>query len=541
MAMDLDAPQPDVAMDQLLALLVGAGAGRRAHAHGRTLLDHLVGTRELLRRWDQPVWLQAAALVHSVYGTDVYRPRVLGAASRQRLVELAGERAERLAFLFSTVPRSSVFAAARELPDEPRGWVGREHDTPTREQLSGLLILHMANLAEQAQAADGSPGLWLSQFLGLRAALARVDVAVPPCLRIDVELEEHDEHEAREAYLSGIARLSDPTAAAVHLGRVATACPMLAEPCVWLAYLALSQGDSDTASWWARRARVSLRAFGTPWDKRLSLEEWLRVAELLESGSAASPAPGARSCGRAPAAAEPGRDGDHGRFTRYLASFASRRGDPQRRVYPGLETRPWFDPAEIPLAAELERDSEIIREQVLALGGGGFHREAEDIRRSGAWDVLFFYERGRRRDEHCRACPAVADAIERHATMRTVTGLAYVSRLRGNTHIAAHRSVTNLRVRCHLGITVPEGDCAIRVGGETRGWQEGRCLVFDDRFDHEAWNHTHEDRIVLVIDLWHPALSRAEIDLLEGMHRYAYAYARELDRYWRENAAAARS
>jgi hypothetical protein len=63
--------------------------------------------------------------------------------------------------------------------------------------------------------------------------------------------------------------------------------------------------------------------------------------------------------------------------------------------------------------------------------------------------------------------------------------------------------------------------------------------VFDDHFEHEAWNHTAEERIVLIADIWHPALTATEVRLLEGLHRYAYTYARQLGRYWATNAKAA--
>jgi len=55
--------------------------------------------------------------------------------------------------------------------------------------------------------------------------------------------------------------------------------------------------------------------------------------------------------------------------------------------------------------------------------------------------------------------------------------------MRGSTHIESHRGPTNIRVRCHLGVKVPDGDCAIRMGEEIRRWKEGKCLVFDDYFD----------------------------------------------------------
>lgn len=53
---------------------------------------------------------------------------------------------------------------------------------------------------------------------------------------------------------------------------------------------------------------------------------------------------------------------------------------------------------------------------------------------------------------------------------------------------------------------VPEGDCALRVGPETRRWQAGQCIVFDDTTDHEAWNLTDSPRIVLLVDFMPGAL-----------------------------------
>ncbi len=59
--------------------------------------------------------------------------------------------------------------------------------------------------------------------------------------------------------------------------------------------------------------------------------------------------------------------------------------------------------------------------------------------------------------------------------------------------------------RVHLGLSIPdkgnEFDCAIRIANETRAWKEGECLMFDCTTEHEAWNDTDEDRIVLIVDV----------------------------------------
>jgi aspartate beta-hydroxylase len=190
------------------------------------------------------------------------------------------------------------------------------------------------------------------------------------------------------------------------------------------------------------------------------------------------------------------------------------------------------------LVEDLETNFDAIREELLALPARLFHSESERIDRTGEWDVAFLYERGRRHDEVLAACPVTARAIESPATVRTMAGLIYVSRMRPGTHIATHRGPTNLRLRCHLGLVVPAGDCAIRVGDQTRRWETGRCIIFDDHFEHEAWNHTDQDRIVLIVDVWHPGLSELEVQRIEGLQAYAAFHARRLNRYWSTNAAA---
>lgn len=52
-------------------------------------------------------------------------------------------------------------------------------------------------------------------------------------------------------------------------------------------------------------------------------------------------------------------------------------------------------------------------------------------------------------------------------------------------------------------------NCALNVGGELHAWQERRCVVFDDTFEHEAWNRSDETRMVMIMDCWNPDLSEA--------------------------------
>jgi hypothetical protein len=65
-----------------------------------------------------------------------------------------------------------------------------------------------------------------------------------------------------------------------------------------------------------------------------------------------------------------------------------------------------------------------------------------------------------------------------------------------------------------LGLQVPEGQCWIKVGNETREWRNGKMLVFDTSFYHSTANDADSDRVVLLIRFWHPELSKTERDAL---------------------------
>ncbi len=512
----------------IVAFLRAEGAGEQRHGGGRSLLAHLEETAAIVERWEQPPWLVHAALIHSVYGTDAYRHQLVPQSRRAEVAEVAGERAELLAHRFSVTPRTPLLSGRSETEDR-----------------DALILLHMANLAEQARAPDGSPGRWLVRLRELAELLLESTlVRLPLFLAELATFTEADEAQTARAYGAGIRRGDDPPGAASRLALAAALCPVVGEPCVWQAYLARCRGDVDSARRWAASARRRLLALGTAWDKRLTFAEWLELsgalarAEDVACGDAVISDPRRLfEATTATAARVPRRASGPERFHRYVETF----GDAVLGgTYPDLPSQPWYDAREFALVGYLEAHYESIRAEVTALEGFRFHSESERIPRSGAWDVAFFYERGRRHAEICQACPVITRGIESYETVRTMAGLIYVSRLRGRTHIAAHRGPTNLRLRCHLGIEVPDGDCAIRVGEETRRWQEGHCLVFDDSFEHEAWNHTESDRIVLIVDLWHPELSAAEVRRLEGLHAYTGAHARRLSRYWEANAAARR-
>jgi aspartyl/asparaginyl beta-hydroxylase (cupin superfamily) len=159
----------------------------------------------------------------------------------------------------------------------------------------------------------------------------------------------------------------------------------------------------------------------------------------------------------------------------------------------------FHDPSAYPFLAELEANWKQVRAELDELEHDRFLAWPErDIYNFG-WDVFGLHAYGKKLAENCEKCPRTAELVERIPGMTT----AGFSRLVPGTHIKPHVGYTSAVLRCHLGVVVPLG-CALRVGPETRSWKEGRCLLFDDCTEHEAWHWGVSARVVLLVDFLRP-------------------------------------
>lgn len=53
---------------------------------------------------------------------------------------------------------------------------------------------------------------------------------------------------------------------------------------------------------------------------------------------------------------------------------------------------------------------------------------------------------------------------------------------------------TNKKLRVHLPLVTPGGGLSrVRVGSRTKEARAGQALIFDDSFEHEAWNDDDDD------------------------------------------------
>ena len=135
--------------------------------------------------------------------------------------------------------------------------------------------------------------------------------------------------------------------------------------------------------------------------------------------------------------------------------------------------------------------------------------QGNNISKDNLWKTFFFYGYGVKMQQNCDYCPQTTRIIEQIPGLKT----AFFSILLPGKHIPEHRGPYKGVLRCHLPLKVPQAreKCALRVENEIHHWQEGKVVVFDDSYPHEAWNKTDEVRVVLFLDIVRPMSFPASI------------------------------
>jgi aspartate beta-hydroxylase len=204
---------------------------------------------------------------------------------------------------------------------------------------------------------------------------------------------------------------------------------------------------------------------------------------------------------------------------------------PKYFFFPELPHVQFYDSRTFPWAGGLQRQLSVIQAElraVLAAGEGFAPYVQADTNRpvfnprglldNTDWVAYYLIKNGAEVAENAARCPAIMAAMRELPLCRIDgrTPSVLFSLLRPGARIPPHHGFTNSRLICHLPLIVPPG-CALRVGNETRSWQPGELLVFDDSIEHEAWNTSAELRVVLLFDVWRPELSRKERELVAAM------------------------
>ena len=193
--------------------------------------------------------------------------------------------------------------------------------------------------------------------------------------------------------------------------------------------------------------------------------------------------------------------------------------------YPGLPEYEFHHRSHFPWLDHLEAASEAIGEELGAVmraeraelvpyvtyDDAVPMQQWKPLNRSLDWTAIHLLFRGDRVEANARHCPRTMELLARlpQPDLPGSGPNAMFSLLKPGTHIPPHHGVANFRLVCHLPLIVPN-DCWFRVGATRRKWIAGEAFVFDDTIEHEAANQSDELRVVLIFDVWHPALSEIE-------------------------------
>ena len=210
---------------------------------------------------------------------------------------------------------------------------------------------------------------------------------------------------------------------------------------------------------------------------------------------------------------------------------------PSMFYFPELPQRQFFERDEFAWTASVEAQTAPIRAELEALmtradgfapyvgGSPDRPRPANPLLDDSSWSAAYLWQQGTpvaAQAEHCPAAMrALAAAPMPRIDRRSPTAL--FSLLRPGTHIRPHHGLLNTRLICHLPLIAPPG-CGLRVGNETREWREGELTIFDDSFEHEAWNRGSETRVVLLFEIWRPELTAEERAALTRIFEAIDAY-----------------
>jgi aspartyl/asparaginyl beta-hydroxylase (cupin superfamily) len=217
------------------------------------------------------------------------------------------------------------------------------------------------------------------------------------------------------------------------------------------------------------------------------------------------------------------------RFRQSIDLLSGRRqlypSSPTMYHFPELPTVQFFDRERFEWLPALEAATPAIRAELMALLPDRRERFAPYIQSDPTrprlnttalldnddWGACFLWKDGRLVEENACRCPLTVQALSQVPLVQVPGRSPNVlfSRLAPGAHIEPHHGFVNTRLIGHLPLIVP-GDCSFRVGNEVREWSQGRAWLFDDTIEHEAWNRSGHERVVLIFEVWRPELSEAE-------------------------------
>jgi aspartyl/asparaginyl beta-hydroxylase (cupin superfamily) len=212
---------------------------------------------------------------------------------------------------------------------------------------------------------------------------------------------------------------------------------------------------------------------------------------------------------------------------------------PRRFYYPGLPQVQFYEREQFDWIPTIEAQTDQIRAELTPVmkdssrfspyvksGDAKMGQDDQGLADNDDWGALYLWDHSRLVPENAALFPNTLKALE-VAPMPEIARqapMALFSKLAPTTRIPAHNGLMNTRLICHLPLIVPQDCGALRVGNEERPWEEGEMLIFDDSIEHEAWNDSGQERVILLFEIWRPEISMEERNILTSMLRAVKDY-----------------
>jgi aspartate beta-hydroxylase len=212
---------------------------------------------------------------------------------------------------------------------------------------------------------------------------------------------------------------------------------------------------------------------------------------------------------------------------------------PRRFYYPSLPQIQFYERNQFDWVTCIEEQTDQIRKELSAVMNDPSRfspyvksdhthlgRDDQGLGDNDKWGALYLWDHGRLVPENAALFPNTLKALEAAPLpdIATQSPMALFSKLAPDTRIPPHNGLLNTRLICHLPLIVPRNCGALRVGNEERPWVEGEMLIFDDTIEHEAWNDSDQDRVILLFEIWRPEISEEERRLITALLKAIMEY-----------------
>lgn len=189
--------------------------------------------------------------------------------------------------------------------------------------------------------------------------------------------------------------------------------------------------------------------------------------------------------------------------TNYLAPY-----NLLMNLFSTLPNKPLLNTNDLEELTVLRDNWEVMRDEALNLAEQGSIKAADGLNDAGfnsffrsGWTRFYLKWYGDPLESARRQCPKTVEILQQVPSVKA----AMFASLPSGGKLTPHRDPFAGSLRYHLGLATPnDDDCFILVDGEKHVWYDGKDVLFDETFIHEAHNKTDENRIILFCDVNRP-------------------------------------